>query len=168
MKGLSSTKISALICTLGSILCLIFGFSLAGYWEIILLLPAIPLYWYFTRKVSTGLTISILLLVYVLLAAIGLLKDLSPYPMVIGCVLALAGWESAQFLLNFHDTSMDLTNPRLEYLHNKDLVIAIGFGLLLALLGLNIRLHLPFGLVAGLVLLAAFGLYRGLRVRKIG
>jgi hypothetical protein len=163
MKGLGTTKITALISALGAILCLIIGFGFAGYWEIILFLPAIALYWFFTRKARVGIDLSIILFVYVFLAAIGLLKNVSTYLMIVGCSLALASWESSLFSLQIRDESTSSTNQRLEYLHNKDLIIAIGSGLLIAILGLNVRLYLPFGLIAGLVLLAAYGLYRGFK-----
>ncbi len=157
------TKTIALGCTLLSALFLLAGYSLGGNWKLLLPLLAIPLAWILFRKAAASLRLSILLFVYVFLAALGLFLHLSSYLMIGGCAFALAGWESAGFLLNFRSSPMRSKDQRLEGLHTKDLALAIGSGLLLALLGLNVRLQLPFGLVAGLAILAAYGLYRGFK-----
>jgi hypothetical protein len=157
------TRIIAFACTLLAALCLLAGFLLGRNWVNLLLLLVIPLAWVFLRKASAGLTSSILLFAYIFLAVVGLLNHLSPYLLIGGCAFALGAWESTQFLLNFRNSPVRSANQRLENFHNKDLGLAVGFGLLLALVGLNIRLRLPFGLIAVLALLAAYGLYRGFK-----
>ncbi len=166
MKAMISTMTAAWACTTVSLVCLIAGFGLRGYWAIYFLLPVIPVYWFLTRKVSARITISILFFMYVLLAAAGLFTGVSPYFMLIGCACALAAWESTQFLLNFKHGSAAPADPRLERIHNQDLFLAIGSGLLLGLLGLNIHFQLPFGVIALLAILAIYGLYRGFNSRR--
>ncbi len=161
MSGMRSTRIAAWILALVSLICVVAGFGLGGHWVILVVFPILPLYWFVTNRMSTSISLSILLLAYVLLTVIGLLVHLPPVLMLIGCSSALASWELAQFLLNFPDPASRFRNQRVELLHNRDLFIAIGVGLLVGILGLNIRIQLPFGLIAGLVLLAAYGLYRG-------
>ena len=161
---MQATKATAWICAAISLLCLTAGFGLAGHWEILLAIPALLLYGFLTRKIAGTATASLLLVLYTLCAALALLADLSPCLMIAGCSFALVSWDSALFSFpNVGNSTLHSSSQRLETLHLRDLVIAIGLGLLLALLGLNVRLHLPFGLVAGLAVLAAYGLYRGLR-----
>jgi len=160
MKGMLTTKIVTWSAAAASLLCLGAGFGLMRVWAIFLFFPAIPLFWFTMRKVSPRITISILFFTYVLLAAAGLSFGLFPPLMLIGCTGALAAWESAQFLFNFQGVSTDLLDPRLERHHNRDLAVAIGSGLLLAILGLNIHFRLPFGVIAVLAILAVYGLYR--------
>jgi len=85
--------------------------------------------------------------------------------MMIGCSLALISWESTLFSTKVSDASglFRQNSQSLETLHIRDLLIVISIGLLLGLMGLNFSLHLPFGVVAILALLAICGFYRGLR-----
>ncbi len=168
MNGMTSTKIAAWVGAVGALLCLLAGFGLKGYWEILFVIPALPLYWLLTRKVSPRLTASILFFIYILLVAAGLVAGMSAYLMLIGGSLALAAWESAQFLSNFRGLSGDGAGPRLEQLHNRSLLLAIGSGLLLGLLGLNVHVRLPFGAIVVLALVAVVGLYLGFTSRSRG
>jgi hypothetical protein len=165
LKEPAQTKILAWGCTLLSALFLLAGYGLGGDWKLLSLLLAIPLTWVLFRKGSAGLLLSSLLFVYVFLAALGLVLHLSPYLMIGGCAFALAGWESARFWLDLRAAPLRVQDQPLEALHNRDLTLAIGIGLLLALVGLNIRLQLPFGLIAILALLASYGLYRLFKYR---
>ncbi len=161
---MQATRATAWICAAISLLCLAAGFGLAGHWEILLAIPALLLCGLLTRKTAGTATASLLLVLCTLCAALALLADISPYLMITGCSFALVAWDSALYSFpSAGNSTLHSSSQRLETLHLRDLVIAIGLGLLLALLGLGIRLHLPFGLVAGLAMLAAYGLYRGLR-----
>jgi hypothetical protein len=163
--AMRTTRFAPWISALLSATCLMIGFGLARYWEIVYIIPVIIVYWYFARKTSLEVVLSILLVAYIFLAVLGLLIRLSPYLMMIGCYLALISWESALFFAEvgggsglFHQKSQPL-----ETLHLKDLIIVTSIGLLLGLMGLNFHLHLPFGVVAILALMAIYGFYRGLR-----
>jgi len=160
-----TTRFTPWISALLSATCLIIGFGLGRYWEILFIIPAIIVYWYFTRKTSLEFVLSILLVSYIILAVLGLLIQLSPYLMMIGCSLALISWESTLFSTKVSDASglFRQNSQSLETLHIRDLLIVISIGLLLGLMGLNFSLHLPFGVVAILALLAICGFYRGLR-----
>lgn len=160
MKGRIDTKLFMWICVAVSFLCLFVGYGLKGYWVILVLLPAIPLYWFLMKKVSSRITISILLVIYILLMGPGSLIGISPYLILIGGSSALAAWESAQFRLNFQNASGSSADERLEQIHTRDLAVSVSSGLLLSLLGLNIHLRLPFGLIAILALIAVYGVYR--------
>lgn len=162
---MSATRFALWISALLSALCLLIGFTLVGYWEIIFIIPTTIVYWYFSKKYSHEVVFSILLGAYVILAALGLLLRLSPYLMIIGCSLALLCWESALFsatVLGGGGLSRQDSQP-FESLHLRNLLISTSIGLLLGLMGLNIHLHLPFGVVVILALLAVYGFYRGLR-----
>lgn len=148
-----------------SILCLIVGFGMVGYWEIVLTIPAILIAWNFTRKVARQVVLSNLLVIYVFLAALGSLNKISPYLMLIGCSSALVCWESALFSqrMNIGNGSLHQDSQSFEMLHLRDLFSMTSIGLLLGLMGLNVHMQLPFGVVAGLALLAVIGFYQGLR-----
>ncbi len=166
MKTMASTRIAAWSCAVVALLCLVGGFGLKGYWAILIVFPALAVYGWLLRKNSPRISASILFFIYVILATVGLLKNISPYFMLIGSSSALAAWESFLFLLNFQGAGVESADPRLERSHNRDLALAIGSGCLLSLLGLNLYIRLPFGVVAVLALLAVYGLYRGLSMRS--
>ncbi len=161
MKGMRETRLFAWAGAVVSLVCLVAGFGWKGYWAILLVLPALALFWLLLRKVSRPVTLSILFFIYLLVAAAGLLMGAPASLILIGSGFALVAWESAYFLSHFQGLSVASADPRLERLHNGDLLIAAGSGVLLGLLGLGLHFQLPFGVIAVLALAGVYGLYRG-------
>ena len=151
------------VCFLASAGCMLAGYWLAKFWYILLILFVMTITWCIIRNKSGLWPVSLILVIYIGLAVFGFLINLSPYLMAIGCTAALATWDLVLFR---KDIDADSDKPKislLEMLHMRSLTIAIGFGFLLSVLGLNIHFHLPFVVIAGLSLVSAFGLYQSFR-----
>ncbi len=150
-------------CFLTSAVCLLAGYCMADLWFIwwVLLLLILP--WVILRKKPGILPASLTLIEYLVLVATGILSGLSSYLMIVGCASALACWDLVLY-------QKDITgNPALpkdvlyEQIHLITLATAISLGLFLSILSLHVHIRLPFGLIAGLALLAAFGVFQGFR-----
>ncbi len=149
------------LCLLTSAGCLLIGYCLTEHWLILAFLPGVIIYWFIMRKKPGIWPVSIILVIYNVFAVAGLSIGLSPYLMTIGCLAAMASWDLVLFNQSMVGDRHQPNVMLLEKLHLQALAIAVSLGLLLSILSLNIRLHLPFVLVAGLIILAAFGLIRG-------
>ena len=98
------------------------GYTLAGFWQILPVLLLILLFGMLEKKrfwSATGF-----LLVSVVLAAIGVVADLSVELMIIACTFALAGWELIQFEQSPNGNSLLETSTMLEKHHLRSLVLA--------------------------------------------
>jgi hypothetical protein len=131
----------------------------------VLIIPASLASWYFTRNFSRQIVLSLFLVLYVFLAAVGLLIKLSPHLMLIGCSSALFSWESALFSqrMNIGNGSVYEGSQRLATLHLQHLSIAMCGGLIIGFLGMTVRFRLQFGLIVVLVIIVMFGFFRGIR-----
>ena len=141
--------------------CLLVGSYLAELWFICWAVLGMIILWISFRKKPGIWPISIILIIYIVFAVAGLLLGLSPYLITIGCMAAMALWDLVLLNRNIVSEPLQPNVVLLEKLHLHALSIAIGLGLLLSILSLNIHLHLPFGLVVGLTILAAYGIFRG-------
>jgi hypothetical protein len=141
-----------------SILCLVLGVALAGRWEggmaALILLSLGLLY----HRLPAQWMPSLLLGLYTLAVAGGLLAGGSPFLLLGGVVTALAAWD-----LN-HSISSLAGNARTNFgpdQQNKRLLLLAGVvGLSLAFinLGLLVRVSLPFGVILLLASAALGGL----------
>ena len=141
-------------CLVTSAGCLGAGYILGGYWLIMPIFLAMATFWVIMKKRSLFWSSSSQLMVYVVLATIGVTLNLSIYLMVVGCTTALACWD----LTHFRDTMIDNppfgTDARLERYRLQSLATAVLTGLFLALISMYINLQFPFGVMALLVLMA--------------
>jgi hypothetical protein len=124
---------------------------------------AMAAFWIMAKKRSVIWSASILLFIFVLLAVIGVLANLSTPLMVIGSAAALAWWDLTHF-----GQSTVIGQPLdirllLERAHWQSLVLAISAGLLLAFLTSYLNLQIPFLGTVFLVLLAVGCLTYGLQ-----
>ena len=142
------------ICLFFSTGCLIAGYLLAGYWQILPILLGTLFLGVMIKKQQTTLPASSFLLVYIVLVAIGIVAGLSAELMIIACTFALVSWDLIQFEGSMAGNSTHQTDIGLEKYHLRSLTVAVVIGLLLALTSLYIHLHLSFGIIASLVLLA--------------
>ncbi len=135
-------------------LCLVVGVALAGRWEgapAALILLGLALV--FRRRPYPWMP-SLMLGLYTLAVAGGLLAGGSPALLIVGLVSALAAWDLE------HSISSLAGNAKTEFgqdQENKRLLLlagVVGLSLLLTSLGLVIRLSLPFGVMTLLALVA--------------
>ena len=156
-------------CLVTSAGCLGAGYILGGYWLIMPIFLAMATFWVIMKKHSLFWSASSQLMVYVVLATIGVTLNLSIYLMVVGCTTALACWD----LTHFRDTMIDNppfgTDARLERYRLQSLATAVLTGLFLALISMYINLQFPFGVTTLLVLMAMGCLVYGVQylVRRI-
>jgi len=133
--------------------CLTVGYIVAGIWQIVLLLPLLLAVWLLTSKRSIYLSASILLIGFVILAALGILLDFPVGLMTVACVSALVGWELLLFDKNSMGNSLDKNSSLREKYHLTSLAFTASMGLILALISANISLYIPFIVVIFLVLI---------------
>jgi len=157
-----STEIAYRIFQFATIFLLVSGFGIAKIWlGVIIILIMIP-YWSITRHLQRKIYSWVSLVIFVGVAACGLLSNASSYLMVAGVSSALACWELEDQLPKSMISSIPSVTSSCEKYHLKILAIAISTGLIVAEAGLFLKLTLPFGLVflaAVLVLFCIFQLF---------
>lgn len=132
------------ICLLASVACLGIPYLLAGNWLIILFFLAMAGFWIFMKKRSASWTASILLVIFVLLAAGGVLAN-SPTPlMIVACTAALAWWDLTNFGESLVADQPPETIVLLERDHLQSLALAVSAGLILAIGSSYLDLQVPF------------------------
>ena len=149
-----SPKILALIVWIASCACLGAGYAVNGPAAAVSLVPLIiclagyrwPSKWLITTA----------LLVSICVAAAGLLKGAVQLWMIIGAMLALAGWNLALFDLALSGSSSLEVTALLEKKHFLALGMVFGLGLLLVIAGRLPVLQIP---LLGMMLLAALALF---------
>jgi hypothetical protein len=152
--------IASLFISTGSILV---GYISAGFW---LILPAIPVLvslWAFARKESHFRAGSIMLLGFVILAAVGVISGLSVPAMLVACTAALISWDLYLFDRRMAGSPPHPSIADIEGRHIQSLIMGAIAGLLLGVLAINIRLQLPFIAIAFFVLIALGGLLASMR-----
>ena len=152
------------ICLAISTVCLSAGYLSNGYWQILFVLPTLALISIFVVKFSVFWSASILLVVYVMLAAFGIFADLSLYLMLIASTTVLASWELMQFTQKKVEISFLKSSNLLEKNHIRTLALATSTGFVLVLISSSIYLELPFIVTAILVLILFGGFLFGVRI----
>lgn len=141
------------ICLIISSICLGAGYILAGYWLILPVFLAMLLFWIFTKNQPVFISASSLLVIFVILAAIGITADLPLILMIVACTAALVSWDLMQFNQSLVGNSLHKTNASLEKNHLYSLGLAAFAGLTLALISSYINIQFPFILILLLVLM---------------
>jgi hypothetical protein len=157
------TFIARNACLLASTLCLAAAYMLVGYWEILLGILAVALFWTVARKWSPFWPASSLLAIYLMLATAGVVLKAPVLLMVTGCVFALACWDLTDFAESLVGNASLSARALMEKRHLQSLAITVGISLFLATLSIWFDLHLPFGVIVVLVLLVTgfllYGVY---------
>lgn len=138
-------------------LSLAWGWTLTIYWPVsIVLLVLTPLGWYLVKRKVTP-TLSLLLALGTVAAAVGLVFKMPLFPALTGLLGLLAAWDLDGFSrrLSFAAPQDEPAVLELRHLLRVGLVLALGTGL--SLVVLNIRLRFNFELAVGLVLLTFAG-----------
>jgi hypothetical protein len=151
MKVLSNLLIISLTITIG---CLGAGYITAGYWLIVPILIVMLLFWIFTKNQPVFWPASSLMVVFIILAAVGMLADLPLMLMITAGTAALISWDLMQFNQSMVGNAARKTNMSLEKHHLNSLALAAFAGLALALISSYISLQFPFGQIVILVLLS--------------
>jgi hypothetical protein len=154
-------KISSMmfiLCLLLTVSCLGFGYLSAGYWQVLVAVVFLAILWVFVRKRSRFWAAAILLLGSAMLAARGMLINISPLLMVIACTAGLVSWDLYLFNGEVSKNSLPHAEAFLARNHMRALAMAAMAGLLLALAGVFIRFELPFGSLVLLALMVVGGL----------
>ena len=163
MKHYSILLFLCLVVSTGSLGA---AYLFAGYWQIIVFFCLFAILWFGVKKHSVFWAASIYLVGFVLLAAIGIIFDLSLLLMLVSGTTALAGWELMQFAPGNIVTHQHHANATLEKLHLQFLGVAIISGLILSLLVSTFSFALPFGITILLVIILFGGLLFGLHQNK--
>ena len=149
-----------LVFLIGWFTCLAVGYTIAGQW---IALPGVLLAltaWLLAYKWRSGWLAGMALVLSVCLAAAGLFAPLSPVLMILSATLALAGWDRVFLDQRLMDNPSDRTVDLLEKRHYQSLALVLAVGLPLALAGRMFRIHIGFGWMIFLVILALIGLER--------
>lgn len=136
-----------------SITCLGFPYILAGEWLIMLFLVAMVGFWMMMKKRRIFGSASFLLSVFMFLAVIGMLENLSTVLMLVASTAALAWWDLADFAQSIVVGQPPETTLRLERAHLQSLASPGSSGLILALATSYFHLQISF---IGAVLLVLF------------
>jgi hypothetical protein len=160
MKYRSILLNSSLITSTG---CLAAGYIIAGYWMVVPALLILIAAWVFSNRIPAFWLAAIALSGCVVLAAVGVVLDLSLVLMTVSCTAGLVSWELIQFKHSISDVSQAESDLPIQKYHLKSLALAASTGLVLALISSIINIKLPFGVVALLVLIAISCLIFGMR-----
>jgi len=106
------------------------------------------------KKQSIFWSTSSVLIVYVVLATIGITVDISLYLMIVGCTAALASWDLMLFNQGLSGNSLHKQNTPIDQYHLQSLALAVSAGLIMALTSSSINPNFPFGVIVILVLIA--------------
>ncbi|MGD0174195.1 MAG: hypothetical protein ABSC61_07160 [Anaerolineales bacterium] len=156
-------KILKLVFPIACLACLAVGFAGIGQWIVLLgVLLALPA-WLAAFKWGSGFFPTTALVLSIGLAAVGMLISVSPVSMILGATFAFAGWDIVLFQNNLNDDLPAQAVEPFEERHYRNLTMALGLGLLVAVAGSMVRIQIPFGwmiLLAAIALLGLEGLWR--------
>ena len=152
---MSLRKTLLIICLIISVLCLAAGYTLAGQWIGAILATLMAPAWLLARKYPQSWLLFVCLLVSVGLAAAGILVGASPLLMIFGSGISLAVWDLVSLDVALGSDSSREQTRHFENKHLQALVLAVGFGLVVTLLGRLVSLQIPFIV---LIVLIAFTL----------
>jgi len=146
--------------TIGAI-CLTAGYAAIGQWVLLVLAILSWLAGIFTAGWS-----ALVFVVYVGLAAAGIIVGAWPIVMILGATLALAGWDLANWENFVASGPRDKSISQYGWKHYANLGLALGSGLLVTIVGRLVNFRLPFGILAGLVVLVFLGVDLVLRLQR--
>lgn len=153
LSKINSYSLLIIACLTISAGCLTVGYIFSGIWQMVLIFPLLLALWLLTYKQSIYLSASILLIGYLILAALGILLGFPVGLMTIACVTALISWELLLFDQSNAEKWPDKSNSLREKYHLKSIALTASVGLILALISANVRLRLPFIVVVFFVLI---------------
>jgi hypothetical protein len=157
---MSLRKTFLIICLITSVLCLAAGYGIAGRWIGAILAILMGPAWLLARHYPDSHLPLVCLLGSVALAVAGTLIGSPPLWMIFGSALALAGWDLLLLDSAAGNTSSAEQTRLYENKHLQSLTLALGSGLLAALLGRFLEFQIPFLLLMLLITFILFALDR--------
>jgi hypothetical protein len=148
------------VCLFLASLLLVLGFWLVvqEFWAAVFFLPSFL--WHWGQRRGFLFLDSILLVVYTIIAVIGMLAGSSPILALLAILFALSAWDLGRFMTRLSLVENDEVETRIIRTHLLRLVVLLGIGLLLPLFTFSIRIEIRLGLALLLGFLAIFGLSR--------
>ncbi len=140
-------------CLVASIASLAVAYGFSTYWPVLLTLPVMLLFWILAERRLAPWRSSTLLCIYLGLAVAAVLLKLPPLPVEFGCVAALIWWDLEDFRLAQARQIPAKATGLLQKYRLQSLALTGGVSLLLAGIGFWLRIQLPFGVIALLILL---------------
>ncbi|HSL45326.1 MAG TPA: hypothetical protein VK897_17965 [Anaerolineales bacterium] len=150
-------------CVAVSIACMSLAYLLAGYWLVLLVFPVMAFFWMLQKNQPVFWLDSSFLLIYVVLAVVGMVIHLPVSLLVAGCTTALACWDLTIFQQGIASTQSLEDRRALAKHHLRSLTMAACLGLGLSLIASSINFRLPFLALVVLVLTAVGFLTYGLQ-----
>jgi len=130
---------------------------------------AVGLLWLLSRRVFRAWIASIGLFIFVCASGVGAWLGLSPILMAISVLGSLSAWDLAGFFRRLGRAAPEDDLIQLGKKHLVQLGIFMGVSMILALLGLLIRVNIPFWWVFLLVLVTVLGIMKlGNRIQRGG
>ena len=148
------------ICLIILVLCLAAGYWISGQWIGAILAILIGPAWWLSRKYPDSLLPLVCLLGSVGLAVAGRLVGSPPLLMIFSSAAALAVWDLLLLDAALGNHSATEQTRRYENEHLQSLMLALGSGLLAALLGSFLKIQIPFILLLLFIILILFALDR--------
>jgi hypothetical protein len=153
-------KIFFFICLVVSMLCLVAGYIIAGLWIGAVIAIITGLAWLPSRKYPGSWLPHVCLIMSVALAVVGRLTGSPPLLMICGSTVALAAWDLLLIDDSLKGRSFEEKTRRYENKHLQSLALALGCGLMMALVGRSLNFQTPFLILLLFVILVVFGLDR--------
>lgn len=141
--------------------CLAAGHAMIGQWGLLAMACLAWLAGMLVARWSAGVFV-----VLVGLAATGICAGAWPTLMILGATLALASWDLANWEGFVADGLPAETVAQFEWRHYAYLTLALGSGLLAAIIGQSVSFHLPFGILVALAILVLLGMNQIWRVLR--
>ena len=136
------------------------AYLLTDQWLILPALAVLGIGWILLRRSSLVGASSWLLAGATGLAAIAAVMDLPMILIVVGLVAELAAWDLEEFETTLQGSARVVDRTRFMHLHMKWLLLALGSGMLLALLASSASVNLPFAAAAALAVILVVSLTR--------
>jgi hypothetical protein len=139
-----------------SILCQMAGYAGMGGWIWILAGMGLAAIWLLSRKYETRIVASLALIVTVGLAVTGIALGYSGWLLIASAAFGLAAWDVLLMGAKTRDSWDDSDWASYRDDHLKTCLLVVVGGLVLALLGRQINLQIPFVVMMGLVIIGVY------------
>jgi hypothetical protein len=158
----------SLACPLLCTLCLAAGHAVNGWGIVVMAGASAGLAWGLAKKwPATSLPLAAFI-ISIAWAAAGLLTSAPSLLMILSAAFALASWDLVLFdhILANNPISSTSTIILFQNRHYRSLALALGLGLLIAIVGRTVQVQISFVIIGLFVLLALFSIDRIWRALK--
>jgi hypothetical protein len=160
MKKLSSESLLFFGFSLFSVFSLIAGYAANRLWGWVIAEAVLEVLWVVSKKYLSKTLGTFTLFITIGLAVIGIVLGNSSWLMICSLAFGLAAWEVVLLMVKMKDQVNDFELRQYLNAHLNMSCISLITGILLTLLGLRIRLEIPFIVMLALALLGVYILGR--------